>query len=173
MNGESIKQILIILFIICCIYTDLTQRKIPNKLTFPFASIGIVSNFAFSGFNGLLDALMGVLLGLFILFIPFALRGMYAGDVKMLMAIGAIKGWLFVIETAVYMAIIGGVISLGVLIKQRKLSICLKKIKYYLLRILFFNQVDLWEGEESLEKIYIPYALAIGMGAVVAIIHTY
>ena len=173
MNGESIKLILVILFIISCIYTDLTQRKIPNKLTFSFAGVGLISNFIFYGFNGIVGAVMGILLGFFILFIPFILKGMYAGDVKMLMTIGAITGWQFVIETAVYMAIIGGIISLGVLIKQRKLSMCLMKVKYYLLKIIFFNQAELWKGEEELEKIYIPYALAIGMGAVVAIMHTY
>lgn len=167
MNGESIKQILVVLFIVCCIYTDLTQRKIPNKLTFPFAIIGVISNIIFDGFNGLLGALMGMLIGFFILFIPFVLKGMYAGDVKMLMAIGAMNGWVFVIGTALYMAIIGGIISLGILIRHRKLGLCLRKIKYYLLRLIFFNQVEAWEGEETLEKIYIPYGLAIGLGAIV------
>lgn len=173
MHGENIRFILVILFAVSCIYTDLTQRKIPNKLTFPFAGIGFVSSFVLYGFQGVVEASMGMLLGFFILFIPFLLKGMYAGDVKMLMAIGAMQGGRFVIETAIYMAFIGGIISLGVLIKEGQFIRCLKKIKYYLLSILFLGQVGLWEGEERLEKIYIPYALAIGMGAIVAIIQMY
>ncbi len=52
------------------------------------------------------------LVGFLILILPFLLSGMGAGDVKGLAALGALIGPSAIFQTFLYMALIGGVISL-------------------------------------------------------------
>ncbi|UTW70504.1 prepilin peptidase [Anaerobacillus sp. HL2] len=47
---------------------------------------------------------------------PFLFRGMGAGDVKLLAVIGALKGTSFVFTTAIYMAIVGAIIALLIML---------------------------------------------------------
>ena len=56
--------------------------------------------------------LLGLLLGGFGFFCSFLLSGMGAGDVKALAALGALIGPSAIFQTFLYMALIGGVISL-------------------------------------------------------------
>ena len=53
--------------------------------------------------------------------------GIGAGDVKLLAAIGAWKGTIFVLYTGVYGAIIGGLISLIILLRKNTLFLHLNK----------------------------------------------
>ena len=70
--------------------TDLRTSRIPNLLTFSAAAAGLAWH-AFGGWAPLASALGGLALGL-LLFLPiYLLRGMGAGDVKLLAALGA---WL-------------------------------------------------------------------------------
>ncbi|MFA7167005.1 MAG: prepilin peptidase, partial [Desulfoplanes sp.] len=63
----------------------------------------------------------GLLIGVACLFIPFALGGMGAGDVKLMGAVGAVLGPLGVFISFVYTAMLGGVWALYLLItKDRK-----------------------------------------------------
>ena len=70
---------------------DWRTRRIPNFLTFGGALAGVVFQTTVMGWNGLLQALTGMLLGLALLLLPYILGGMGAGDVKALAALGA---WL-------------------------------------------------------------------------------
>ena len=98
---------------------DLARRKIPNWLTFGLMGLGLVMGFIAGGLEGLADSLQGLLLGGALLFIPFLLGGMGAGDVKLLAAIGALKGSSFVLRAFLYGALAGGALALGALLVGR------------------------------------------------------
>ncbi|MBV1770150.1 MAG: A24 family peptidase, partial [Candidatus Desulforudis sp.] len=57
-------------------------------------------------------SLQGFPLGVAIFVIPFAMGGIGGGDVKLMGAIGALKGWAFTLEAALLTAVWGGVIAL-------------------------------------------------------------
>jgi prepilin peptidase CpaA len=98
---------------VACI-TDLRARRIPNALTFS----SICCALAFHSFTGGFDAagwsLAGCFLGGLLFFPMFALRGMGAGDVKLLAAVGAWLGPSQVVTAALATSIAGGAIAIVV-----------------------------------------------------------
>ena len=71
--------------------TDLWKFKVYNALTFPTLVLGLAVSAWLGGFAGLFSSLLGAALGLGLLVVFFAAGGVGAGDVKLLMAVGA---WL-------------------------------------------------------------------------------
>ena len=94
--------------------TDLRARRIPNLLTFGAAAAALVFWLASDGLSGLAFAATGWLAGC-LLFLPvFLLRGMGAGDVKLLAALGAWVGPAAAVWIALYGAVAGGILAIGV-----------------------------------------------------------
>lgn len=135
-----ILLIAVIVVSLICAYTDFKYRKIFNKLTFPTIIIAAIYWLVFSGFNGLLTWGTGLLLGLVLLIFPFVLRGMGAGDVKMLAMIGALMGPIFVFKAFLWAAILGGGMAL-----------------FYMMYL------------GATRKSYIPYGIPIALGVFIQI----
>jgi prepilin peptidase CpaA len=94
--------------------TDLRTRRIPNILTFGAASTAVVFHLVVHGVSGLFTALGGCAMGL-LLFLPLhALRGLGAGDVKLLAALGAWLGPIATVWIALWGMAAGGVLALCV-----------------------------------------------------------
>ena len=68
---------------------DLKTRRIPNRLTFGAAIAGLAYHVLTGGLAGLGQSAGGLAVGLAVFMIPFALRGMGGGDVKLMAALGA------------------------------------------------------------------------------------
>ena len=71
---------------------DLRNRKIPNRLTVPALLFGILLNTLLGGWKGLLLGVEGAGLGLAILLPLVLIRGLGAGDWKLMGALGALVG---------------------------------------------------------------------------------
>ncbi len=99
--------------------TDLRGRRIPNWLTLSSLFLGIALNTTFGHWRGLKLSLMGAGLCLGIL-LPFVLlRGLGAGDWKLMGALGAILGppaWVVLLATTF---IAGAMAVVQVLMKRR------------------------------------------------------
>jgi len=108
--------------------TDLRSRRIPNLLTFGSAAAAIVFHGLSGGTDGLLAAGSGWLLGVAIFFLPFALGGMGAGDVKLLAALGAWLGPSMTIWLALYTGVAGGIAALVVALLCGYLGTALRNI---------------------------------------------
>src|ERR1051326_5539678 len=84
--------------------TDVRDRRIPNRLTYPAMIAGLAVQAALHGWRGLLLGLGGALIfgGLFLIF--HLVRAMGAGDVKLAAALGFIIGpagsWQVMFATA-------------------------------------------------------------------------
>lgn len=153
-----LKIILTFLIVGAAAVYDYRTRRIPNYITLPALLIGLVLNTYQSGFKGLEESLLGLLLGGLLLLVPFVLGGMGAGDVKLLAVVGALNGSHFVIFTFIYGAIAGGVMALLVLLLRGRTTAVLNNL---VLTLLVPGQ--------SLVKsnLGIPYGIAIFIGTVI------
>lgn len=179
----TVNNALLLVLIFASGFWDLKERKIPNKITFSGILIGILFNLITGGWTGLTQAVLGLFAGLAIFFLPFAMGGMGAGDVKLMGAIGALMGWQFSVMTAVYSALVGGVMVLSYLLYKGTLRLTMKKMIFSLLNILltFANslgynerayraQEKFQKHSRSYQKVYIPYGVAIAGGAVLVLV---
>lgn len=106
--GPPILDTILIAGLLYAVLTDLRSRRISNKLTYPVMLLGLVANTVMGGWAGLGHASLGWAAGLGIMLLPFLLGAMGAGDVKLLAAIGAVKGPQFVLVAALYACVAGG-----------------------------------------------------------------
>jgi Flp pilus assembly protein protease CpaA len=74
------------------VWTDQRQQRIPNDLVIVILLLGFAVQAVLHGMGGVIDAGLGVLVGLAIFLVPYAGGGMAAGDVKLLAAVGAFLG---------------------------------------------------------------------------------
>jgi prepilin peptidase CpaA len=162
-------DILLILVLLICVITDLKSRKIYNKIIFPSLLLAFLLNGIQFGWSGLLDSLIGFVVGFSILLIPYLMGGMGAGDVKLLAIVGAIKGSYFVFISAIYMALIGGLLALAIILFRKGI---LSRIKFMILSlcgIRYGMKPSVGIDKQTLQTSY-PYGVAIAGGAVMAIL---
>jgi prepilin peptidase CpaA len=94
--------------------TDVRASRIPNALTFGAAAAALVFHTVAPMGHGFTAAFAGWWVGAAMMFFPFALGGLGAGDVKLVAALGAWLGPMNAVWLAVYAAIAGGVLSVVV-----------------------------------------------------------
>ena len=152
-----------------CVH-DLYSRRIPNYVTFGSALLALGYGVVNGGWAGFGVALAGWMLGV-ALFLPFfALRGMGAGDVKLLAALGAWIGPIALFSLTFYTAMAGGVMALVVILWQRKLASTFRNIWLLLCHWRVAGVKPL--AELTLENKNAPrlaYGLPIAVGAMVTI----
>lgn len=158
-----VVDLLLFVTISTALYTDLRYGKIYNRLTFPIIGLGIVIH-SLRGVNGLLFGLVGLALGIGLFFLPFALGWFGAGDVKLLGAIGALKGPEFILHTVLLTGLFGGMLSIINLIKRKTLfKTCKNLILSLFLRS--YTNISLDETRDESEKY--TYSTAIFFGTIV------
>jgi len=91
---------------------DIRTHRIPNLLVLLGLVLGLVGHGWRGGGPGLLLSLEGVAVaGLALL--PYALGGLGAGDVKLLGAVGALMGPVFLLWTLLGTVLVGGLLALA------------------------------------------------------------
>jgi prepilin peptidase CpaA len=93
---------------------DLRTRRIPQTLTLGGALAGLAFHLLNGGWSAGLGSAMGWAVGIAIFFVPFALGGLGAGDVKLLGAIGAWLGPMNALLVGLYAGAAGGVLAIFV-----------------------------------------------------------
>lgn len=142
-------------FVVAIVYTDWRYRRIPNAFTYPVMAAGLLLGI-FEGLpgapfeKGLLDHLVGLAVGFLVAYPFYAMGGLKAGDGKYLMAVGAMRGLGLLLAGAIYGALLGGVIALGVIAARR-------------MRTAGSG------GTTPVMKTWIPYGVALGLGTLVAL----
>lgn len=152
-------NILLIILILSSAITDISNKKIYNIQTYSAMSFGLVLGFAFGGWHGILTSLLGMLTGLALLFFFYMAGSVGAGDVKLLGAIGALKGTTFVLWTMFYTGLVGGIMALSIIIWKGTVRITLKNLVHYLR-----HPLQTQEDDEGRDQQYLPYGLAISSG---------
>ena len=136
---------------------DISSRRIPNWVTFAAFLAGVGLNAWLAGPSGAVLALAGAALGAGLLLPLYAIRAMGAGDVKLLAAIGALLGPQVLVSVAVYGALIGGAMSVVILLVRRRLLVALNEI-------LVQRRAPTRSGATA------PYGVAIASGVYLSLI---
>jgi prepilin peptidase CpaA len=99
-------------------WVDIAQRRVPNWLNAAIALTGLALQSWYFGTPGLGVGVLGLLVGLGVLIVPWLMHGMGAGDVKLMAAIGAWLGpWLTLVSFAAG-AIIGGAVAVVMIVSS-------------------------------------------------------
>jgi len=162
-------NIILVLVLAICFITDLKEQKIYNKVIFPSLIVTMLLQLFYFGFDGLKGSFIGLTVGFAILLVPYFLGGIGAGDVKLLALIGAIKGGAFVLNTALYMAVIGGVIALFIIIFHKQTIKFFKELSLWIFYLVNGVKTKLETPSAPLLKKY-PYGVAIVGGALICLV---
>jgi len=154
-----VENVLLAALLATVMYTDWRFLRIPNVLTYPAMLVGITLG-GFEAFpgdlfsRGLVDHVVAVILAFAISYPFYAAGGLKAGDAKLLMAMGAIRGSNFLLIAAVYGALIGGVLAVGFILTRRLARPAAGAAPTTLSGIM---------------KSSIPYGVALGVGGLLAL----
>ncbi len=157
-------NLILILLALTSFITDILKKNIYNMQTYPSMALGLILGYAAGGGHGILMSLAGLFTGLALLFIIFLAGGIGAGDVKLLGAIGALKGTVFVLWTMFYTGLIGGVMAFALLIWKGRLLSTFKNLFTFLR-----HPVKAQRDQKPEERMYLPYGVAISLGSVWAL----
>lgn len=147
-------------------WTDWKYRKIYNKLLGPAYLIALILQLWQNGWQGVWAGLLGSLVGLLVLVVPYLVGGIGAGDVKLLAVIGAFGGVHFVITSFIYGALLGGFVSLVILLRRHAL---ITTFKHIILLLPFLRKYqDLSEALRATREEKFPYGIVLVFGTVLA-----
>jgi prepilin peptidase CpaA len=150
--------------------TDIASRRVPNALTMPAVGLGVAAHAVAGGWPEAWGALLGGVVGLAVFLPIFALGGMGGGDVKLMAALGSWIGAGPVVWTAIYAALAGGVLALGVSVAHGYLGQALGNIR----GLFVFWAVQGLRPMPALTLAHgigprLPYALPIFVGLLVTL----
>jgi prepilin peptidase CpaA len=109
-------------------WIDWRSHRIPNWLTVSGCSLGIVLNTTFYRWGGLKQSLLGMVIALGILLPVVLLRGLGAGDWKLMGALGAIVGKGEIMELLVATVLFAGVIAVVQILVKRRVMVTLRNM---------------------------------------------
>jgi prepilin peptidase CpaA len=164
-------DVLTILLLVLCASWDLKYRRIPNWATLPGIVLGLGMSSLHSGWAGLKASGLGLLVGFGALLVLFVLGWMGGGDVKLMAAVGALKGYPFVVSALFYSLVVGVVIGVAMLVWNRKTLRTFKNLFFVL-----FSRVSRLVPKQDIdpkETQKIPFGLAIVLGTVWALVMGY
>jgi len=144
-------------------FTDLRYGKVYNWITFPGMVLGIGLNSISYGLPGLRNSLIGLLTGGLFLILGFAWGGIGGGDIKLLAAIGSLKGYSFVLWGGMYGIILCGLMALITMVRQKVLIQSIKRIFYTLFSLLIPKLKVVPLGKKDSVPLPFGFFIAVGM----------
>jgi prepilin peptidase CpaA len=147
--------------------SDLRARRIPNWLTLSGVLAGFGLNAMLLGWSGLSASGLGLALAFALYFPLYLLRGMGAGDVKLMAALGSLLGpmnwfWVFV-----YTAFAGGIFVVTVLPFQGRFKRVITNVGYAVWEMIHFRPPYLRTEEldvRSDKSFRLPHGVFIALG---------
>jgi prepilin peptidase CpaA len=169
MPMKSYLDLTLIALVFSAAAMDLKERRIPNRLLLAGLLCAFIMHLG-SGTpsSALSTGAAGAVLGL-LLFLPlYLLRGMAAGDVKMMATVGAFTGPMLALQIGLATCCIGGAMALVIIIAKGRLRATLLNVKKLLhpvvMRVLFHVPVAAQPLAAGESVGGMPYGLAIAAG---------
>jgi prepilin peptidase CpaA len=154
----------LMLLLSVAVYTDLKERRIPNKLTVSGLFVGLAFAAVLEGGFPTMG-LLGAGLALILSFPVVALGALGAGDAKLLAAVGSFVGPAGVVSVLLYGALAGGVLALAVAFRRGTLWAVIKNSLKLFLHTITLGRYGERFGLDSPGAQTVPYGVAIAAGA--------
>lgn len=171
MPVEPYLDTLLVLMVAAAAINDLASRRIPNRLLLAGALGALVLHLLSpQPLRALLAWLGGAAVGLLV-FLPFYLvRGMAAGDVKMMAAVGAFTGPAEALHIAILAWCAGGVMAIAIIVCKGRLRLAMSNLWAILRPVLLRLPVVAEGGTPRSSAGSMPYGLAIAAGTVAVLV---
>jgi len=148
------------------ILTDLRSGKIYNLVTVPCAAAGLALGAMAGGLPGMADRLLAIGLVFLVTLLLSPVSQLGGGDVKLLMAVGALQGVHFTLWALLFTGVAGGLLALVALVRRRLLKHTATNMLTHMVSLAAGVPTDLATGS-AMGKI--QYSLAIALGALAAL----
>lgn len=145
---------------------DLRTGRIPNMLTYGAIAIGLL----LSGLQGqavVMSSIVGFLVGFSIFAMAFRAGMMGGGDVKLMGAIGALKGFPFVIYVMYYACTVTAVVAFSILVYRGVALATLRDIGRTLFSGIMTRE---WALPPARADLKIPFGAALSVASQVALV---
>jgi prepilin peptidase CpaA len=166
----SILDLSIIALASLAVFFDLTVRRIPNWLILAGLALAILIN-ASQGLGPFTQSVLGFVLGIAVLIVPFALGWLGAGDVKYFAVVGAFLGIAWLPRVAFYMTLAAGAMALGhVAVNSIRIHLLKGIWTDFRLAIISFGHILPPSIRTRADKgsHTVPWAVAISAGTIIA-----
>jgi prepilin peptidase CpaA len=157
-------------------WKDYRQHRVPNWLNAAIALTGLATQATFGGWAGFENGLKGMLVAFGMLVLFWAVKGMGAGDVKFMAAIGAWLGPDMAASAVMIGALLGGAIAIVMIIRRRRwretsrnFQILAAKALNPSMAFTEFGSAKSLSGTSAL----LPYAIPLSMGTLIVAIMVY
>ncbi|MEK7867128.1 MAG: A24 family peptidase [Planctomycetota bacterium] len=163
-------QVIFFLVLIVCAVTEVRENKIYNVVTYPTILLGLGLNFLWKGVPGIQISLFGFGVGFGVYFLFWMMKGIWPGDVKLGAAIGALKGYPFILDVILWAAIFGfimAIFTVGIVATVAIVKGAAKEIRTIRTR-KGGGEDAAKEPEKGMPRI--PYGVAIALGAAVTFV---
>jgi prepilin peptidase CpaA len=170
MPTEAYLQAALFLLVILAAVNDLATRRIPNRLLLAGLACALLLH-VFSAVPGksLLIALSGMGVGLAVFLPLYLLRGMAAGDVKMMAVVGAFVRPVDVFEIVVVTWLAGGLMGLLIVLLNGRLRLAFDNLGR-MLRGAMLSGTGITASAGQASAGSMPYGLAIAFGTIVFLV---
>jgi len=175
--SERISVASLTVIVIAVAIFDLRERRIPNLIVMPASLLGLFLHTFESGWMGLIFSLKGLGLGFAILLIPYLVKGMKAGDVKFMMAIGSFVGAAATVRVLLITLLCYPILAAIVVIREKKLVITWLRFRRILFNFFgfFVSIFQLYamrlenSDDASIASAATPFGVAIAIGTLISI----
>ena len=161
--------ILLVALVVPAALIDIRSRRIPNWLTLSGIVAGIAANVIIDPGNWS-SPLLGAALGFAVYFPLYLVRGMGAGDVKLMAAVGAIAGARFWFHIFVVTGVLGGICAILFVIGRKQFRRTLTNVMFIMQELAAFRppyardeQIDV----QNPEMLRMPHGAIIALGCLV------
>lgn len=168
MPNLTLLELALVVVLIAASVRDLMERRIPNKLLLAGLCAAAMLHAASGAPVHLLSQfLAGLATGLLLFFPLYLVRGMAAGDVKLMAVVGAFTGPLMALHIALATFCYGGLMALVIVVAKGRLGATIANVKAVLRPLLWRAAgVPLASVPRRLKSVgSMPYGLAIALGS--------
>ena len=165
MSIEQMFPVILLLgLLVVAVASDLRRHRIPNLLVLMGTLLGLGSQVVAVGFSGLTIGLLGMLTG-FAIFLPlYIVKGMAAGDVKLMAMVGSFFMYQDAMWMAFYSLMAGGICGFLIVLVRGQLMRTLRR--YWL---ILGTRAYLAPAADEVAGKPFPYSVAILLGTLIGI----
>jgi len=166
---EPIIIIPALVFMTAAAVSDLRYRRISNRLNASALLVALVLQLGVHGLHGALSGVQGFLVGLAVLFVPFAAGMIGGGDVKFVAAMGMFFGWRLMLAGLVAGVLLGGIVGAVSLARHGRFRRAMRGLMADLVCLSSGVKPTTLKSTETVETVPYGVLLAMGMAGCLAV----